>query len=251
MPNPAVFFPESNKKTIRSYVLRTGRMTAGQTAALRRHWPAYRLSLHEDKPVCWRTIFGREAPVVLEIGFGMGDSLLTMARAEPDKDFVGIEVYPPGVGHLIAQAVKENVGNLRVYLADATDVVETCIPARSLARVQVFFPDPWPKKKHHKRRLVQRAFVDRVTEKLSDHGILHLATDWQPYAEHMREILDNTPALQNIQAQGGNSARPDYRPPTKFERRGEKLGHGIWDLIYRRNEVCTGVAGRVRRPESA
>lgn len=228
------FSPEYKKKSVRSYVVRTGRMTEGQIKALEAHWPRYGLSLFDGQPASWSKVFGREAPLVLEIGFGMGASLLQMAIAEPDKNFIGVEVYPPGVGRLLSAAAEREVSNLRVYLADAIDVLDDCIPAHSLVRVQIYFPDPWHKKKHHKRRLVQTPLIEKLESKLAMGGVLHLATDWQAYAEHMVEVLGNIPGLENTTASGPYSARPDYRPETKFERRGLGLGHGVWDLLYRR-----------------
>lgn len=224
--------PEYKPKAIRSYVIRAGRITEGQRQAFDQWWPTYGLSLH-DGPMDPKAVFGREAPLVLEIGFGMGDSLLSMARNEPDKDFIGIEVHPPGVGRLIKGAGDEGITNLRVYMADAIDVLDDCIPAGVVARFQLYFPDPWHKKKHHKRRIVQPAFVEKVRLKLMPGGVMHLATDWENYAEHMREVMEAAPGLTNVAGAGHYSARPEYRPVTKFEQRGARLGHGVWDLIYR------------------
>lgn len=231
----AAFLPklESRRKSIRSYVIRAGRMTEGQARAFERFWPEYGLSL-EDGPLVWAAIFGREAPRVLEIGFGMGDSLLQMAREEPDKDFIGIEVHPPGVGALVNNAAKAGVRNLRVYLADAVDVLNECIAEDSLQRVQIYFPDPWHKKKHHKRRIIQPPLVALLARRLTPGGLLHLATDWEAYAEHMSEVLAAEPLLENCADADRFVSRPDFRPVTKFERRGERLGHGVWDLLYRR-----------------
>lgn len=225
--------PEFKKKSIRSYVVRAGRMTEGQRRAFDDHWPDYGLSLFAG-PVDWATVFGRSAPVVLEIGFGMGDSLLTMAEAEPDKDFVGIEVHPPGVGRLINNAGEAGIGNLRVYMADALDVIDDCIADGSLARIQVYFPDPWHKKKHNKRRIIQPAFVAKLRGKLEIGGLLHLATDWQDYAEAILEVMTAAEGYVNVDAAGGYVPRPEFRPVTKFEKRGERLGHGVWDLLFRR-----------------
>lgn len=224
--------PEFKKKSIRSYVIRAGRMTDAQRKAFADHWASYGLSLH-DGLADWESIFGRRAPVVLEIGFGMGNSLLKMAAAAPDKDFVGIEVHPPGVGRLINNAAEEGLTNLRVYMADALDVLDDCIADGSLSRVQIYFPDPWHKKKHHKRRIIQPAFVEKLRSKLEIGGILHLATDWENYAEHMLEVMTAAQGYVN-EAGRGYSPRPDFRPVTKFERRGERLGHGVWDLLFRR-----------------
>lgn len=223
--------PERHQRAVRSYVVRTGRMTPAQRRALDEDWPSYRLRLADGR-VQWAEVFGRVAPVVLEIGFGMGDSLLAMAAAEPATDFVGIEVHPPGAGRLAHGAAALGLTNLRIYLADALDVLDDCVPDASLARVQIYFPDPWPKKKHHKRRLVQAPLIHRLAAKLAPGGLLHLATDWEPYAEQMLEFLAAEPALRNL----GDPfvERPAFRPPTRFEQRGERLGHRIRDLLFER-----------------
>ena len=223
--------PEFKPKSIRSFVIRAGRITVGQKNAFDTWWPHYGLSLYHGK-IDPPLIFGRTAPLVLEIGFGMGDSLLEMARNEPDKDFIGIEVHPPGVGKLINTAGKEGLHNLRVYMADAMDVIEDCIPDASIDRLQLYFPDPWHKKKHNKRRLLQPAFVQCLHPKLKIGGVFHMATDWQPYAEHMYDVMSDATNFSNALAQGGYAPRPDYRPITKFEKRGERLGHGVWDLLF-------------------
>lgn len=228
------FRPEYKKKSIRSYVLRSGRMTEGQQRALEQHWPNFRLSLFSGPVTDWAAVFGRVAPVVLEIGFGMGDSLLAMAQNEPDKDFVGIEVYPPGAGRLVNRAAELGLSNLRIYLADAMDVLDDCIPDGSLDRVQLYFPDPWHKKKHNKRRIVRQPFVDKIRTKLVGGGQFHMATDWQPYAEYMVEVMLEVEGFANVAGEEVYSPRPDYRPITKFEKRGQRLGHGVWDLLYRR-----------------
>jgi tRNA (guanine-N7-)-methyltransferase len=225
--------PEFRPKAIRSYVIRGGRITAGQKAAFEQYWERYGLSLHEGLIEPGR-VFGRQAPLVVEVGFGMGDSLLAMAKAEPDKNFLGIEVHPPGVGRLLNTAGREDVGNLRVYMADAVDVLKDCIPDASIDRFQLYFPDPWHKKKHHKRRIVQPAFVHLICAKLKPGALLHFATDWEAYAGQMAEVLE---AREDLASQGGESpfvGRPPFRPVTKFEQRGARLGHGIWDLLYRK-----------------
>ncbi|TQV82737.1 tRNA (guanosine(46)-N7)-methyltransferase TrmB [Exilibacterium tricleocarpae] len=225
--------PEFKKKAIRSYVIRGGRITQGQRQAFERYWPVYGLSLFDGRLNCGR-VFGREAPVVLEIGFGMGDSLVAMAQAEPDKHFIGIEVHPPGVGRLLNNAGKAGLDNLRVYMADAMDVLEDCIADASLARFQLYFPDPWHKKKHHKRRLVQPAFVEQIRQKLKPGGCAHFATDWENYAEHILAVMSSAPGYRNLAGAGNYAPRPDYRPVTKFEQRGQRLGHGVWDLLFER-----------------
>ena len=225
--------PEYRKKSIRSYVVRAGRMTDGQRNAFDTSWPTYGLKL-ADGAIDTDAVFGRTGPKVLEIGFGMGDSLLQMAAAEPETDFIGIEVHPPGVGTLMNTAKAEGISNLRIYLADANDVLEECFASQSIDRLQLYFPDPWHKKKHNKRRIVQPQFVQLVREKLRPGGVLHMATDWEHYAEQMLETLDAAEGFENIAGIGQYSSRPDYRPMTKFEKRGERLGHGVWDLIYKK-----------------
>ena len=225
--------PESRRKPVRSYVVRAGRMTEAQRRALSEHWLRYGLQLDADR-IDFDAVFGRAAPKVLEIGFGMGDSLLTMAQAEPDKDYIGIEVHPPGVGRLLNNAVQADVGNLRVYLADAVDVLRECIAEASLARIQIYFPDPWHKKKHHKRRIIQPEFIALLATRLQRGGVLHLATDWQNYAEQMLLELEAEAQLINTAGLGKYAERPAFRPETKFERRGQRLGHGVWDLLFER-----------------
>ncbi len=225
--------PEYKKKSIRSYVVRAGRMTEGQKAAFDRFWPKYGLSLQNGR-LDQQAAFGRSAPLVLEIGFGMGASLLEMIQAEPDHDFIGIEVHPPGVGRLISEAGKLELDNLRVYLADAIDVLDDCIPDQSLSRAQLYFPDPWHKKKHNKRRIVQPPFVEKIRSKLALGGVFHMATDWEPYAEHMMEVMSAVEGFTNLAGAGNFAERPGFRPVTKFEKRGERLGHGVWDLLFQR-----------------
>ncbi len=218
---------------MRSYVLRQGRLTDGQARALETQWPHFGIDWQET-PLDFSALFGRHAPVVLEIGFGNGDSLLEMARAQPENDFIGIEVHPPGVGHLLARLAEAQIDNLRVVRADAVDVLRCMIAPSSLARVQLFFPDPWPKKRHHKRRIVQPEFIALVTSRLEPGGFLHLATDWEPYAEHMLEVLRASPELRNLDASGGYATDPPPRPRTRFEARGLRLGHRVRELVFGR-----------------
>jgi len=225
--------PEFKRKDIRSYVIRGGRMTLGQKNAFDKQWARFGVSLY-DGPFDALASFGREAPLVLEIGFGMGDSLRQMTLDEPEKNFVGIEVHPPGVGRLINCAGSDDIENLRVYMADAIDVLEDCIADNSVDRFQLYFPDPWHKKKHNKRRIVQIEFVERIRHKLKLGGVFHLATDWEPYADHMMEVMSEAPGFGNQAGEYHYSERPDYRPITKFEKRGERLGHGVWDLLFER-----------------
>ena len=223
------------QRGIKSYVLRAGRMTAAQTRGLEEVWPHLGLSV-VDGPLDLDALFGRAAPRVVEIGFGMGASLIEQAQTHPGSDFIGIEVHAPGVGKLLDEADKRQLTNLRVYREDALEVLSRCIPEASLDALQLFFPDPWPKKKHHKRRIVQPAFVELVRTRLKPGGTLHMATDWQAYAEHMAEIMAAAPGYRNTAAGGDYVARPAFRPLTKFESRGAKLGHGVWDLIFARTD---------------
>jgi tRNA (guanine-N7-)-methyltransferase len=223
--------PEFNPRDIRSFVIRGGRITESQQKALELYWPQYGLSL-QTGCIDPQLLFGNNHPLVVEIGYGMGDSLLTMAAQERDKNFIGVEVHLPGVGRLANEAGKQPLLNLKTYCADAIDVLTFCIPENSVSRLQLFFPDPWHKKRHHKRRIVQTDFVALVASRLCAGGVFHLATDWQPYAEFMLSVLNENTALTNLSLTGDYCERPHYRPVTKFERRGEKLGHGVWDLLF-------------------
>lgn len=216
---------------IRSFVRREGRLTSGQECALREGLPQWGL---QPESGLWNfnDIFKRTAPVTLEIGFGMGDALITVAEREPEQNFLGIEVHRPGVGKCLMGVQERQLTNLRVCMADAVEVLEHNIPDGSLAKIQIYFPDPWHKKRHHKRRLIQPAFVELLAKKLEASGLLHLATDWQDYAEQMLEVCSANPKLQNLAED--YSPRPDSRPLTKFEARGHRLGHGVWDLIFHR-----------------
>lgn len=227
--------PEYKDKPIRSYVIRGGRMTDGQKNAFDHAWEIYGLSLFGGM-FDQQQVFGRQdAPLVVEVGFGMGDSLLEMAQAQPEIDFVGIEVHPPGVGRLINNAAKASITNLRVYMADAVDVLNDCFTDESISRFQLYFPDPWHKKKHNKRRIVNPEFMQLIRRKLTLNGVSHMATDWEPYADHMMEVMSTAEGFTNQQEEYCFSPCPDYRPLTKFEKRGERLGHGVWDLLFSRN----------------
>jgi tRNA (guanine-N7-)-methyltransferase len=216
---------------------RAGRLTPGQERALERWLPSYGIP-DGDEPLDFDVLFGRTAPIVLEIGFGNGASLLKMAEQHPDWNFIGIEVHRPGVGHLLKEAGERGTRNIRVSDRDAIEVLEKRIPDASLHRVMLYFPDPWPKKRHHKRRIVQPAFAALMARKLVPGGEFHLATDWENYAQHMREVLDREPLLSNTANENGFVPRPAERPLTRFEQRGHRLGHGVRDLIYcRRNDA--------------
>lgn len=218
---------------IRSFVMRPGRMTEAQRRALEADLPRFGLE-REDGALDALAAFGREAPLVLEIGFGMGQSLVEMAAASPQVNYLGVEVHRPGIGKLLHSMAEQGVDNIRVYCDDAVPVLEECIADTSLDGVQIFFPDPWHKKRHHKRRLIQPGFVKLLCKKLKPGGFLHLATDWENYAEHMLEVLSAEPGLVNTAGAGAFAPRPAGRPLTKFEQRGQRLGHGVWDLLFER-----------------
>ena len=230
-PEPAE--DTSKHRAIKSFVMRAGRMTEGQQRGLDQGWPKFGLQL-EDGLRDFDQVFGRTAPRTFEIGFGMGHSTLEMAAASPEQDFIGVEVHRPGVGALLNGLMTQNLSNMRVYSCDAMDVLRTCVADASLDRVLLFFPDPWHKAKHNKRRIVQPAFAELVRQKLKVGGVLHMATDWQPYAEYMLEVMNVAPGYQNQAEDGQYVPRPAERPTTKFERRGERLGHGVWDLKFQR-----------------
>lgn len=225
--------PEYKKKSIRSFVIRGGRITEGQEAAFKQWWPSYGLSLFSGT-LAENGGLRESAPLIVEVGFGMGDSLWQMVKQAPEADFVGIEVHPPGVGRLINNAGKDELTNLKVYMADATDVMTDCIADNSIDRFQLYFPDPWHKKKHHKRRIVQPEFVNLIVQKLKPGGIIHMATDWENYAEHMIEVLKEISGIACLGGEDGYAEKPSYRPHTKFEARGERLGHGVWDILYQK-----------------
>jgi tRNA (guanine-N7-)-methyltransferase len=187
-----------------------------------------------DTPLDCRQLFGREAPLVVEVGFGDGAATWRMAQAEPDKNFIGIEVHQPGVGRLLQALDARQLDNVRIARADAVDFIRDRLALDSISELRIYFPDPWPKKRHHKRRIVQAAFLDLLAARLAPGAILHLATDWEPYAEHMLEVLEAHPDFVNQSPDGGYSERPRWRPVTKFERRGDRLGHTSHDLVYRR-----------------
>ncbi len=218
---------------VKSFVKREGRTTKAQARALEEFWPTMGIE-YTGEPVDLKEIFGRDAPVVLEIGFGMGKSLVEMAANAPDMNFIGIEVHRPGVGACLSEAGELGLTNLRVMEHDAVEVFNNMLPDNSLSRIQLYFPDPWHKKRHHKRRIVQPEFAQTVRSKLAIGGYFHMATDWENYAEHMAEVMNDAAGYKNTADEGDYVPRPDYRPITKFETRGQKLGHGVWDLIYER-----------------
>lgn len=224
---------ELRKRKIRSFVRREGRLTKGQEKAMAEQWPIMGIE-YQPQLLDLDQVFQRSAPRVLEIGFGMGGSLVEMAKAAPEWDYMGIEVHTPGVGACLMAAAQAELRNLRVMCHDAVEVFEHMLAEQSLERVQLFFPDPWHKARHHKRRIVQPAFVEMVHTKLKVGGEFHMATDWENYAEHMLEVMNAAPGYSNAATSGDYMPRPDYRPLTKFEQRGHRLGHGVWDLIFTR-----------------
>jgi tRNA (guanine-N7-)-methyltransferase len=230
-------------RTVRSFVRRAGRLTPSQARALAEHWPrigveppAGRLDLD--------ALFGREAPRTLEIGFGNGDILAALAARNPDRDYFGVEVHDPGVGHLLRCIEHEGLTNIRIARHDAVEVVSRWLPPGTLDEVLIFFPDPWHKKRHNKRRLVQPAFLDQLDRVMAPGARLHLATDWAPYAEQMLAACEAAPWMNNTAAGGGYVARPETRPVTKFERRGLKLGHEVFDLLFEKPAAVSGPAPR-------
>ena len=219
-------------RTVRSFVLRQGRLTRGQEQAIASVWPIYGIERAESV-LDMERLFNRSVPVTLEIGFGDGVSLAEMAKSAPEKDFIGIEVHRPGVGRLLHLINEQGLTNVRVMDDDAVEIIKHRIPEQSLDCVQLFFPDPWHKKRHNKRRIVQPEFVSLIASRLKADGVFHLATDWEPYAEHMAEVMEASDEFVSL-ASSPYSDKPESRPTTKFERRGLKLGHGVWDLLYRK-----------------
>jgi tRNA (guanine-N7-)-methyltransferase len=221
------------RRTIRSFVRRAGRMTPSQQRALDELWPDYGVD-YSDTPFDFNEMFGRTAPIVMEIGFGNGESLVELAAASPDQDYLGIEVHEPGVGHCLLKAQEVDLQNLKLVAHDAVEVLKNQVPSGSLSRVNLYFPDPWPKKRHHKRRIVQLDFVELIADKLGDGGTLNIATDWANYAEHIDEVLSQSDRFTCIERREHEGDRPFARPQTKFERRGLRKGHGISDRCFRK-----------------
>ncbi len=228
LPTPT---PAQPRGPIRSFVLRAGRMGPGQQRAMQELGPRF-LVPFAPQLQDWDATFGRQAPRVMEIGSGMGTATATVAAAQPDTDFIGIEVHGPGVGALLKLIGEQQLNNVRVMRHDAVEVLAQMVAPASLAGVHIWFPDPWHKFKHNKRRLIQTPFVAQLVRHLAPGGYLHCATDWEPYAQQMLQVLEAEPGLLNTCA--GFAPRPDWRPLTKFENRGLKLGHGVWDLLYRK-----------------
>jgi tRNA (guanine-N7-)-methyltransferase len=219
-----------SKRAIRSFVIRSGRPTSAQRRALEKYWSNFVID-YQASPMDLGKVFGNTRETVVEIGFGMGDSLLEMAVANPQLNFLGIEVHKAGIGKLLDGLQKAVIDNVKIINHDASEVIVHCFSAASLSKIQIYFPDPWHKKRHHKRRLIQKAFVALLLEKLKPGGQLHLATDWQPYAEHMLEVLGSFRELKNLSGPARYCEQSD-RPTTQFEKRGLRLGHGVWDLLF-------------------
>ena len=219
------------RRPIRSFVLRAGRVTAAQERALVELWPSFGVEF-DGRPLELDALFGRPAPRCLEIGFGTGEVIGALAQAHPETDHVGIEVHQAGVGRLLLYAQEQELSNLRIICHDAVEVLAHSISDESFDSILIFFPDPWHKKRHHKRRLIDTAFVDTLAAKLKTGGVLHLATDWQAYAEQMLRVGNACARLESLSADATYVERPDFRPATRFERRGARLGHGVWDLAY-------------------
>jgi tRNA (guanine-N7-)-methyltransferase len=223
------------KRRVRSFVLRAGRATAAQLRALEELWPQYGVD-YSPAPLDLDRLFGRSAPRMLEIGFGAGEALLAFAQEHPQFDCIGVEVHRPGVGRLLLGAHAASVSNLRVICHDAVEVLQQQLSPGSIDLAHIFFPDPWPKKRHHKRRLIQPEFVELLARVLAAGGTLRLATDWEHYALHMRAVLDASRSFANAAGEKGYVERARERPLTRFERRGQRLGHGVWDLCYRKRD---------------
>lgn len=226
---------QPRRRPIRSFVRREGRLTRAQSRALEELWPRYGID-HPGGRLDLVELFGREAPHTLEVGFGNGDVLFRHASQHPERDFLGIEVHRPGVGRLLNRLAGNDLDNVRVLCADAVEVLCDRLPPGSLDACWIFFPDPWPKKRHHKRRLIQPVFAAALAGILKPGGIIHLATDWPDYADHMLSVMDNVEDLQNVSGKGRYADRPEWRPPTRFELRGRERGHAVYDLIYRKRE---------------
>ena len=225
---------ESHRK-IKSFALRCGRMTGGQAAAYESMLPTYGIDFVKQA-IDLKALFGNDNPVVLEIGFGMGASLAIQAANNPDQNFIGVEVHTPGVGALLARMKEAEVTNIRIISHDAVEVFEHMIVDNSLHRVQLFFPDPWHKRKHHKRRIVKSEFIQEIRAKLTDEGVFHMATDWEDYAKHMLKEMLAEKGWHNQSQDNSYVPKPEYRPVTKFQKRGEKLGHGVWDLLFQKEQ---------------
>ncbi len=230
---PKPFTATEGRRQIRSFVLRQGRFTEAQQRAFETQWPRFGLD-YQGRQRDFDAVFGRKARRVLEIGFGNGQALRFAARQDRSRDYIGIEVHAPGVGRLLNALDQDGADHVRLYHHDAVEVLHNEVAEGALDEVRIYFPDPWHKKRHNKRRLIQPEFAALLASRMAPNGLLHLATDWQPYAEHMLEVMEAAPAWRNQLGPGQYAEKPEWRIETHFERRGLKLGHGVWDLLYRR-----------------
>jgi tRNA (guanine-N7-)-methyltransferase len=221
------------RRPVRSFVLRGGRLTEGQKRALEELWPRFGIE-DCDATLDFEKLFGNQAPVIMEIGFGNGEATWQMAGAYPKENYIGVEVHRPGVGRLLLQIEKQGIGNIRIACADAVEFLRNCVPRGSLSGVRIYFPDPWPKKRHHKRRIIQPSTVRLLASRMRPGAILHLATDWEAYAQHMLEMITSAEGFVNLSTRGGFCCKPDWRPQTKYEKRAERLGHKVRDLLFKR-----------------
>jgi tRNA (guanine-N7-)-methyltransferase len=223
----------ASRRPVRSYVLRAGRLTGGQRRALEELWPVFGIA-EGSRELDFKKLFGNGHPVIMEIGFGNGDATWQMAQAHPEENYLGVEVHRPGVGHLLLKLQEHGITNVRIACEDAVEFLRRRIRPHSLDGVRIYFPDPWPKKRHHKRRIIQAPFVELLAEKMAPGACFHMATDWEPYAEHMLEVMQNARGFENLSPDGSVCPRPEWRPGTRYEKRGERLGHGLFDLVFRR-----------------
>ena len=233
LPAKAVVGENPARRPVRSFVRRAGRLTDGQKRALEELWPRYGV---EALGAVWDPVrlFGNDRPVILEIGFGDGAATWRMAQANPQLNFLGVEVHRPGIGRLLLALEREGLDNVRVACGDAVECLRDCVPPRSLDGICIFFPDPWPKKRHHKRRIIQPDFVALLARRMKPGAVMHLATDWRPYAEHMLEVLHGSPQFEDLAGTGVADSQAAWRPRTKYEVRGERLGHPVIDIVFRR-----------------
>ena len=220
-------------RPVRSFVLRAGRLTGGQKRALDELWPLYGVNGGDDS-LDLAALFGNDHPVIVEIGFGNGEATWQMARAHPEENYLGVEVHKPGVGHLMLELENNGISNVRIASEDAVEFLRRRIPQNSLDGVRIFFPDPWPKKRHHKRRIIQTPFIELLAGKMKAGSILHMATDWAQYSEHMLDVMHNSQDFENLSPEGNPRPKPEWRPVTKYEKRGQRLGHDVFDLVFRR-----------------
>jgi len=224
---------KQGRRPVRSFVLRGGRLTEGQKRALDEFWPRFGIEKGESL-LDFKSLFGSDAPVIMEIGFGNGDATWQMARDHPAENYLGVEVHLPGVGHLLLKMKQHGITNIRIANDDAVEFLRRRVPEESLDGVRIYFPDPWPKKRHHKRRLIQSSLIELLASRMCPGALLHLATDWEPYAEHILEVMRSSDGFVNLSPSGDYCDQPEWRPETKYERRGERLGHQVRDLLFRR-----------------